>query len=121
MWPRVVEIMLGCWLLASPFIFRHSADQRVFWCTDLIAGLLVIAISCAAFWEPLRYIHLSNVLLALWLLGFSYFTGEPPPEPARQNEFVVGLLLLMLAIIPAEAAFPPLPWRHRVKPGAEQR
>lgn len=28
MWARVVEVMLGCWLAVSPFVFRHSADER---------------------------------------------------------------------------------------------
>jgi hypothetical protein len=56
--------------------------------------------------------HLLNILVALWLLGFGYFGfGEPAP-PAAQNNIVVGLILLMLAIIPSEATLPPKGWRE---------
>ena len=50
---------------------------------------------------------------SLWLTGHGYFSAVRPGPPAAQNEIMVGLMLLVLAIIPNEASEPPVPWRDR--------
>ena len=112
MWARVVEIMLGCWLAMSPFIFRHAAEATMFWANDLTCALIVVTLATLSFWEPARKSHLGILVIALWLVGYGYF-GAPYPTPgALQNDILVGLLLLMLAIIPSEASLPPRAWRN---------
>lgn len=110
MWPRTVEVMLGLWLAASPFIFGHSAAEPRLWWNDLVCAALVMTISLASFWGRTRRAHLLNIAVALWLMGFAYFTFGDPPPPAAQNDFAVGILLLMLAIIPTPASVPPQSW-----------
>jgi len=112
MWARVVEIMLGCWLAASPFIFRHSAENTSWWYNDLFSALAVIVLASSSFLTPLRYAHLGIGLVGLWLIGFGYFSATYPAPPALQNNLLVGLLLLMFAIIPNEALLPPRSWRE---------
>jgi hypothetical protein len=111
MWARVIEVMLGCWLAVSPFIFRHAAEETALWRTDLGCALAVVALALLSFWHPLRRAHLAIGLVALWLVGFGYLASPRPVPPAFQNDLVVGLLLLMLAIIPSEASLPPERWR----------
>src|SRR5207247_2056429 len=53
MWARVVEVMLGCWLAVSPFVFRHPAEERAWWANDLICALLVVALALLSVWPPL--------------------------------------------------------------------
>jgi hypothetical protein len=112
MWARTVEVMLGVWLAASPFIFRHAPDELPFWWNDFGSAFLIITISLLSFGTRTRRAHLLNILVALWLLGFGYFGSGDPPPPAAQNEMVVGLILLMLAIIPSQATLPPKGWRE---------
>lgn len=112
MWARVIEVMLGCWLAVSPFIFRHSADESGLWLNDLFSALAVIMLALVSFWSPLRYAHLAIVLVALWLIGFGFWASGYPTPPALQNDILVGLLLLMFAIIPNEANLPPQGWRR---------
>ena len=111
MWPRVVEVMLGCWLAVSPFIFRHAAENRILWFTDLLSATAVIVFALLSFWFPLRFAHVANLVIGLWLIAFGFWGSAYPTPPALQNHIVVGSLLLMFAIIPNEAAKPPVSWR----------
>ncbi len=110
MWARVVEVMLGCWLGLSPFIFRHTAEEKGFWVNDLLCGFAVVTLALASFWHPLRHARIAIAAIALWLILFGFLTAPPAP-PASQNHILTGLLLLMFAIIPNEANLPPRAWR----------
>jgi peptidoglycan/LPS O-acetylase OafA/YrhL len=112
MWARIIEVMLGCWLAVSPFIFRHVADDRVLWFNDLFSAMIVIVLALVSFWPPLRFAHVANLVIALWLIAFGFWASSYPAPPALQNNIVVGLLLLMFAIVPNEATRPPRPWRN---------
>jgi hypothetical protein len=112
MWARVIELMLGVWLLLSPFIFRETAGAGDFRSTDVSTGSTVIVLSLLSFWQPLRRSHIATGVLALWLVIWAWFAAARPGPPAVQNEIVVGLLLLMLAIVPNEASSPPESWKR---------
>lgn len=112
MWPRDIEAMLGCWLLLSPFIFAHPAEQPAWWINDMASGSAIVTCALAAYWRPLKRIHLVSVAVALWLIGYGYFSPTPA-APAMQNDIVLGLLVGTLAIIPSEADRPPEPWRAK--------
>jgi hypothetical protein len=111
-WPRIVELMLGLWLLASPFVFRHDPSATVHWYNDIFCGFLVILVSLLSFAEPCRYAHVATIGIGLWLIGFGYLAAPYPPPVALQNNLVVGMLLVMFAIIPNEASQPPRAWRQ---------
>ncbi len=111
MWARIVEVMLGCWLAVSPFIFRHSPEDRVLWFNDLLSATVVVLLALLSFWSPLRFAHVANLAVALWLIAFGFWAFPYPTPPALQNNVVIGLLLLMFAVIPNEANRPPRPWR----------
>ena len=110
MWARVVEVMLGCWLAASPFVFRHAIGEVALWANDFACAAAVVALSSLSFSPSMRRMHLGNGVVALWLLGFGYVLGPAPPY---QNHMIVGFLLAMLAIVPSEASLPSPSWRAR--------
>jgi hypothetical protein len=112
MWARIVECMLGCWLLMSPFIFRHRPGEPALWINDLAVGSAVIVLSIASCWRPMGWAHLLLLFVGAWLIVFGRFQQAPPLQPALQNNLVVGLLLLMFAVIPNEASLPPRAWRN---------
>ncbi len=116
MWARVTEIMLGCWLLLSPFIFRHPQGAVVWWVNDLTCGTLVILLALFSFWKfsfwpRIRQAHLVILLVAGWMIGFAFVTASIPLQAALQNCVMVGLLLLMFALVPTEAELPPEKWQ----------
>jgi hypothetical protein len=107
---RVIEVMLGCWLAMSPFIFRHPANDRVLWFNDLFSAIAVIVLAVISFWPPLRFAHVANLAVALWLIAFGFWVSPYAAPSALQNDIVVGLLLLMFAIVPNDATQPPGLW-----------
>lgn len=111
MWARVLELMLGGWLIVSPFIFRHAANEWALWANDLTCALLVVALALFSFWRPLKHARFAIAGVALWLIGFGYLAAPYPTPSALQNAILVGCLLLMLAIIPNEASLPSKKWR----------
>jgi hypothetical protein len=112
MWARIIEILLGCWLALSPFIFPDWADQKTYWINDLLCGLAIFLLALASFWPAFRHAHLVIGVVAFWLIGFGYWGVSHPAPLAAQNELLLGLLLLMVAIIPNEAFLPPSSWRE---------
>lgn len=112
MWPRVVEIMLGCWMAVSPFIFHHSAQKPSYWIADWSAAMAVIVIGLMSYWPPMRHLHLVTCAVGLGMCAFAYL-GEPyPTPPALQNHLVIGLLLLMFGLIPNHASQAPPAWQE---------
>ncbi|QRK05937.1 SPW repeat protein [Archangium violaceum] len=112
MWPRVVETLLGLWLVLSPFIFRHPEGASGQWVNDLTCGVLTMTLALLSCWERTRHAHLGLLAVSAWLVGFGYFVGGYPSAPGYQNNIFVGLILVLFAIIPNEANKPPRPWRE---------
>ncbi|HEX2033210.1 MAG TPA: hypothetical protein VHS99_03415 [Chloroflexota bacterium] len=114
MWARNAELLLACWLAASPFIFRHGPDEPLRWANDLACAVVVGAVALLSHRRRQTPIHLLNAAAGLWLVATSLLgAGAALPAPAaHQNWIVVGLLLLMLGILPSEAARPPRAWRE---------
>ena len=53
-WPRAVVALLGMWLVASAFLWRHSAAQKA---NGVVCGVLVVAIAVATLWWPRVRLH----------------------------------------------------------------
>jgi hypothetical protein len=121
MWARTVEVMLGCWLAISPFVFHHAADEAALWWNDLGTAAVVIAFALGSLYRPLRHAHLLTLLVAAWLVGFGYVTSLSAASPASQNQIAVGLLLLIFAIVPTESNKPPESWREYSRDPASRR
>lgn len=107
MWSRVVEIMLGCWLLVSPFIFTHPESRWEWWVNDFAAGSAVVLFGLFSFWKRTERAHVLTLGVGAWLIGFAYWQFGDTHHPAVQNQVLMGWLLLMFAIIPSFANRPP--------------
>lgn len=113
--------MLGCWLLIAPFVFGHPPEAIGRWATDLACGTVVIAAAWLSFWPPLGRIHLLDLAVAGWLIGFGRLASDLPAAPGHQNEILVGLVLLIVAIVPNRADQPPAAWRRHYRQQAARR
>lgn len=114
MWARVVEFMLGCWLLCSPFIFQgENRGDHVHYLIDFALGGTVMTLALLAHWEPTRYAHVGTLLLSAAMFLVPRFTLSPEIPPAAQNFMMIGLLLAMFALVPNEATRPPRAWRKK--------
>jgi hypothetical protein len=122
MWPRVIEGMLGAWMLVVPFVFRGTASLDDYTTNAFVSGAIHIVTSVLCFWEPTRLARIVTLGVSIWLALHGYFGADRPGPPAAQNELMVGLTLLVFAIIPNETSLPPRPWRvNGAQSSARQR
>jgi hypothetical protein len=119
MWARVVEVMLGCWLAISPFVFGHPADETALWASDWIAASLIVLFALLSYWRPTRRLHLATFFLALGMIAAGWMQDRPVP-PGWQNLIFIGVYLLMNSLIPSHAATPPRRWQEYYEQEAPQ-
>jgi hypothetical protein len=104
--------MIGCWMLVSPFVFRHEQHATGLWLNDLSVGSLLIVLALASYWRPTAWAHWLALPLGAWLVLFGRFSDVPPLAPALQNQIIIGMIVMMFAIVPNEASLPPHAWRR---------
>lgn len=97
MWPHFLSMLLGLWLMASPYVLGYDEPANQ---SDWIAGPIVASIAAVAMWEVTRGLRWLNVLLALWLVAAPWlFRFEMTP---LVNSMVVGAALAVLSLIPTQ-------------------
>jgi hypothetical protein len=81
-------MVLGAWLVASVFLWRHGASDGF---NTLMSGILVLTFAPAAVWAPsFRY---AASFVAAWLLGTALFFEHPSAATLPNNVLVAGLIL----------------------------
>lgn len=110
MWARVIELMLGCWLLISPFVFTRGESSSSPFADGnaMVCGLCVAGLGIASYVPKLKKIHLLTFFVGAWMFGLAFFRLHPMDQ--TQNQATVGLLLMMTAIIPCWSHHPPRGW-----------
>ncbi|MHB1282228.1 MAG: SPW repeat domain-containing protein, partial [Acidithiobacillus sp.] len=124
LWPYYLSMMLGFWLLTSPFTlgymsnFAPDANQlRVMaerglpsfelrnllmtW-SDVISGVLVIVFSMlsADAWRRNPWAQWANAFVGLWLLFAPLVFWTPLPEAYANGTLVGGLVIALSVLIP---------------------
>ena len=124
LWPHYLSMMLGFWLLTSPFTlgymsnFVPDANQlRVMaerglpsfelrnllmtW-SDVISGILVIVFSIlsADAWRRNPWAQWANAFVGLWLLFAPLVFWTPLPEAYANGTLVGGLVIALAVLIP---------------------
>ena len=65
MWPRIVNIALGLWLMVAPSVLDYGDPAAA---NDRIVGPIAAALAVIAVWEATRPLRWVNVVLGLWLV-----------------------------------------------------
>jgi hypothetical protein len=112
MWPRLAEIVIGLWLLTTPWILSEEPQLRAPQISDCLCGAAIVLLSLISFWPVWRKAHLAEIPIGLWVLGFAYLRSTHPAPAVIQSELLAALFLLNFAIIPSPANLPPLSWRN---------
>ncbi|MEN9653889.1 MAG: hypothetical protein RL235_1, partial [Chlamydiota bacterium] len=94
-WPRILEIMIGIWLIFQATWFEASLPKTSY------LGILVIALAAGSFLKPFRRLHTLQCLIAYILLWRSYTAPVTPLPIVVQTDILVALLLGMIALLPA--------------------
>lgn len=124
LWPHYLSMMLGVWLLTSPFTLGYMSDfapdanqLRVMaerglmsfesrnllmtW-SDVISGILVIIFSIlsADAWRRNPWAQWANAFVGLWLLFAPLVFWSPSPEAYANGTLVGGLVIALAVLIP---------------------
>jgi hypothetical protein len=105
MWARYIELLLGAWLIAAPFLLGPERTA-----IEITCGALIILFAAMSFSRRFRAAHRINIIVSLVLAAAAYLGASHPATAAEQNDIVAGLLILMFAIVPSEASLPPHAW-----------
>lgn len=124
LWPHYLNMMLGAWLLTSPFTLGYLSDfapdanqLRVMaerglpafelrnllmsW-SDVLSGLLVIVLSIlsANVWRRHPWAQWANAFVGLWLLFAPLVFWTPLPEAYANGTLVGGMVIALSVLIP---------------------
>jgi len=110
MWPRIVEVMLGLWLVLSPLIFRLGPGDGALIANHIVYGAITVVASLIALRVP--FLRVVTVAIGLWLIGYGYGAGGYPAAPGYQNLMIVGALICALGLIPTDCLKPTRSWRE---------
>ena len=110
MWPRIVEVMLGLWLVLSPLIFRFEAGDLALTINHLIYGTATVVVSLIAI--RVRFLRIVTIAIGLSLIGYGYVAGGYPPASGYLNLIVIGVLVGALGLLPTDCLQPTHSWRE---------
>lgn len=103
MWPRLVSVAIGVWLMAAPAVLGYSGVTAAE-ASDRIVGPLVVSNAIVAIWPELRPLRWVNATLGTWLL-----VGVPAaavlvdwPVPAVVNSLLCGAVTVVTARVRGE-------------------
>jgi hypothetical protein len=109
-WPDIVNLVLGVWLVLSPWALGFVAETRPTW-NAWILGVIIAVAAIAALFAFQEWEEWVNAVLGLWLIVSPWVLGYSAMVAAAMwNQVVVGL------IVAALAAWAIWDARHRVAP-----
>jgi hypothetical protein len=96
-WPDAVNLVLGVWLIVSPWILAYAAEQ-IPSRNAIVAGVVVAVAAAAALFAFRLWEEWVNVALATWLIASPGVLEFSTHQAAMWNQVIVGLLVAILAI-----------------------
>lgn len=92
-WPQLVNLALGLWLMAAPDVLGYAGLARTL---DRILGPLIAGFALVAVWEVTRPLRRANLLLGGLLVVIPWAFGYS--EVSTINDFVVGSFVSALSL-----------------------
>jgi hypothetical protein len=97
-WQDWINLILGLWTFASPWIFGFaagtSAPARVMW----ILGAAIIVFAAFAVYMHKAWEEVINILLGILLIASPWLLGFTEQSTPTTNAVVVGLLVTAFAV-----------------------
>jgi len=95
MWARILNTVLGLWLMVAPGIFEYSGMAAN---NGHIAGPIIVTFAVIAYWEATRGLRKWNYPIAIWLLAAPWILGYESTI-AIISDMSVGVLVFIFASV----------------------
>lgn len=96
-WRDVINLILGLWLIISPWALGYLADTTAAW-NAYIVGIIVVVAAAATLVAFHRWEEWINVALGAWLIVSPFLFGQEGHAVVMWNQIVTGVLVGGLAL-----------------------
>jgi hypothetical protein len=96
LWRDAINLVLGIWLIVSPFALDYSAQTTPAWNTYAI-GAVITVLSAAALWQFQKWEEWLSAAFSAWLVVSPWILGFGVGHVATWNQIVVGVVVGILA------------------------
>lgn len=96
-WQDAINVLLGIWLIASPWVILEAATGLAAW-NAWVLGVIIAVAALAALIAFHRLEEWASVLFGVWLIVSPWILGFGTLMPAVVNQVVVGVLVGGLAL-----------------------
>jgi SPW repeat len=96
-WQDSVNVVLGVWLILSPWILGFAASQAAMW-NAVVVGVVIAAAALGALFSFQKWEEWADMAFGVWLVISPWVLGFAATlATATWNFVVVGLLTVALA------------------------
>jgi hypothetical protein len=95
-WTRYFTLLLGVWLLVTPFTFNYTSTVMVW--NDLISGLLLVLFSLLSFRQARTYAPWLVCIVGIWL-QLAPLAFWAPDSFVYLNDTMTGVLAITFSIL----------------------
>lgn len=96
-WQDRIEVALGLWLVASPFVLGLEGTQSAAWAA-MIGGVAIVTFSVDAFYYPEFVEEWGGIATGLLLLASPWLLGYAPLRIATINAVACGAAVAVLSV-----------------------
>jgi len=96
-WQDPVNLVLGLWMLVSPWVLGHQAETNPTW-NAVILGILIAAAVLFALFRVMAWEEWVSVAFGIWLVISPWLLGFSALVAAMWNAVIVGVVVAALAL-----------------------
>lgn len=96
-WQDVVNLVLGLWLLISPWVLAYAGETLPMW-NAVIFGILIGVVALYALFQVFAWEEWANAVFGVWMVISPWVLGFSGNFAAMLNAVIVGAVAFALAI-----------------------
>lgn len=97
-WVGWVNVILGGWLSASPWLFTVTASDGPAAWSSWGVGAGIVTLALFAIYKPAIWGDAAGVLFGAWLIASPWMLGFASASAAAANAVIIGLLVIGYAL-----------------------
>jgi hypothetical protein len=97
-WVDWVNVILGVWLIASPWLLTVAVGDRPAGWSSWSVGAGIVTLAFFAMYKPAVWGDAVGVMFGTWLIASPWMFGFASASAAATNAVIIGLLVIAYAL-----------------------